>query len=183
MAVGRDPDVDIVWYYPKQSYTDAEAFIRVWNYGTPEFDDDLTSIFVRLSWGRIYRRCFELPPSRRGNRQECFGYSAVNIGERCPVTSVAIPALNPHTNEWQDEFVKMSALASHLGIVPGAAAANNRDLFRFLNFAGRINPFNLFEGDLSLSLFSLALALANSPTAPSLSLYPLPTPRPHCGRQ
>ena len=147
--VGRQDD--IVTYQANQSHTDPGSFVRVWNFGTPEFKA-IEPIFERLSFSQVNCHLALLGPSDHGNQQEALGFSTQNLSSRCPQTNVAIPGLNTGTTAFREEFAKMSALAVHVHAIdePGQEVEGNSfpamGLFRWAKFASTIHPWNLLEG-------------------------------------
>ena len=151
-ANGRDPHKEIAHYYRNESYTDPSNFIRVWNDGTPEFEQ-IRIIFERLPFAKVYDTCAHMEPSERGNRQRCYGFSVENISERCPFSGVALPAKNPSTDDNADIFVLMSSLSALIGVsfpqsidLSSGDTKTLRATFRRLAFAATIHPRNIIEG-------------------------------------
>jgi len=169
-AAGRDPTLDIIHYKSDVSHTDSNAFLRVWNYGTPEFSD-LTPIFQRLSFSDIYEHVRGWRVSERGNKQDALGVSTQNLMQRCEITSVSLPGMNDGTNLFRDEFAKMSTLGVLLEVAKLRRYMTPRELYRFVMFAARIHQCNLFEGKNPLFAYFGFLLEANNTTG--CYLYPL----------
>ena len=136
---------DIVVYDGSHSYTDPGNFVRIWNYGTPEFQE-IAPMFEHLSFSKVNRHLASLHPSDRGNQQDALGFSTQNLKNRCPQTNVAIPALNEGTDAFQEEFAKLSTLAKHLNAIDDTPSSA-MDLFRWAKFAGTIHSHNMLEGN------------------------------------
>jgi len=148
--LGRDPVADVIFYANTVSHTADSGFMRIWNVGTPEFDT-VRPIFDRLAFSRVHDHCCSLRRSDRGNKHVALGISSQNLAQRSAITSVSIPEVNQGTDVYSDEFVKMSALAVHLGVSKGISITRNNpaDVFRFLSFPASIDPRNIFEGMLT----------------------------------
>jgi len=151
---GRDPVTELVLYTSEKSYPDEGNFVRVWNSGTPEFQD-VQPVFERLAFSQVAAHCSSLRASDRGNRQDALGFSSQNLAERCPITSVSIPGMNHGMLDFQDEFAKMSALSALLSVSQRGMQSANMELFHFTMFAVTIHHANIFEGKYLLFAWSI----------------------------
>lgn len=153
----------------------ATNFIRLYNYGTPEWDtiDKYARKFDMSphlsSWvnknGQI-----ELNPGKRGNTVLSAGFSTTSLISRSKTTQVAMPARLKGTNEFVHNMVNFTELLHELGVlekhpakkpetdVPLKAESLLSDVLmnhRIAQFASMLHPSNRLEG-MSASVMDLS---------------------------
>lgn len=145
----------------------AQPFIRLWNFGTPEFKF-IEDVFNALNWQHIIQHFYLFPPemkprykpqgttvdaddTNRGNRTRSFGLSSTSVTERDPVTGLFIPALNVGTLDRVELFEALSELmiralsTSRECDFDSVFFPNAVDKVRQTYGAGRISPSTLLE--------------------------------------
>ena len=91
------------------SHTDANSEVRVWNYGTPEYEY-VKPYVDRINWQQIYKDTKSTKVCDRGNKAFSVGFATQDISRPCPITGVSMPGLNVNNKEYSYLFTVASML-------------------------------------------------------------------------
>jgi hypothetical protein len=128
-----------VLYPPDRSFVKPGSFLRIWNHGTPEWNDIKDEYNdCNFHVARSASRNFDL--SSRGNHIMSFGFTGQSH-QLDPTTFVQKPAMLVGTHEWNKHMQCLSSLQSACGAHPRPT-----DSRRFREFGQRIHPDNFLEG-------------------------------------
>ena len=124
---------------------DPDWFLQVWNYGTPEWTDDIQQLYESLRFPEVADifsiNLKSLVVYGRGVLQISAGITAQSFVERHFGTFVWLPSLTKYTPMLKDFFVPMTNLARRIGYVLEEAM----DPFLRAIFPESVHPLNLLD--------------------------------------
>jgi hypothetical protein len=129
-------------YTPDRSYVQTGSFLRVWNFGTPQWEE-VEAEFGLCNFESARVAASEFPTTRRGNRARSYGYSGQSF-KADPVSFVQKPVLRSGTRKWEKHMESLSSLQAACGARPPSTSTGNPH--RLPDFGGKISEHNFLEG-------------------------------------